>query len=346
MRMGSWTPASARWVNREWRSWCRVRGSQRRCGPTGVLNSAHRHGEPDDKGEKRHRGRRQQRARRRPPAAHRRHRQRYHADRGHHRGVEVYERGRPEPGKGEDHAPPPDTPAAEAPCRRPQDRRRPRGRRHAAPAAAGGPEVDDTGPRLPVYPVVVLVLTLAGFGAASFVHLDPAVVAAIGVVALAVPAVRGRRPTPGSLLSAAAVPFLAFVVGLAVVVRAVQDAGLSRLVPKLVPDATTLPALLLVTVVAAVLANLVNNLPAVLMLLPTVAAVGSPAVLAALIGVNIGPNLTYVGSLATLLWKRLLRARDVEATQVEFLRLGALTVPAALVAATLSLWVAVRVIGA
>jgi len=121
---------------------------------------------------------------------------------------------------------------------------------------------------------------------------------------------------------------------------------LSRLVPKLVPDATTLPALLLVTVVAAVLANLVNNLPAVLMLLPTVAAVGSPAVLAALIGVNVGPNLTYVGSLATLLWKRLLRARDVEATQVEFLRLGALTVPAALVAATLSLWVAVRVIGA
>src|SRR5450759_3795505 len=134
MRMGSWTPASARWVNREWRSWCRVRGSQRRCGPTGVLNSAHRHGEPDDKGEKRHRGRRQQRARRRPPAAHRRHRQRYHADRGHHRGVEVYERGRPEPGKGEDHAPPPDTPAAEAPCRRPQDRRRPRVRQ----AAAGG----------------------------------------------------------------------------------------------------------------------------------------------------------------------------------------------------------------
>ena len=219
-------------------------------------------------------------------------------------------------------------------------------RQPAAPAAAGGPEVDDTEPRLPVYPVVVLVLTLAGFGAASFVHLDPAVVAAIGVVALAVPAVRGRRATPGSLLSAAAVPFLAFVVGLAVVVRAVQDAGLSRLVPKLVPDATTLPALLLVTVVAAVLANLVNNLPAVLMLLPTVAAVGSPAVLAALIGVNVGPNLTYVGSLATLLWKRLLRARDVEAPQVEFLRLGALTVPAALVAATLALWVAVRVIGA
>jgi arsenical pump membrane protein len=51
--------------------------------------------------------------------------------------------------------------------------------------------------------------------------------------------------------------------------------------------------------VAAVLANLVNNLPATLMLVPLVAR--SPGlVLAVLLPVNIGPNLTYVGSLDTL----------------------------------------------
>ena len=64
--------------------------------------------------------------------------------------------------------------------------------------------------------------------------------------------------------------------------------------------------------------------------------------LAALIGVNVGPNLTYVGSLATLLWRRVLRAEDVEVELGEFLRLGALTVPAVLVAATLALWLSVR----
>jgi arsenical pump membrane protein len=60
-----------------------------------------------------------------------------------------------------------------------------------------------------------------------------------------------------------------------------------------------------------------------------------PALLAvaALVGVNVGPNLTYVGSLATLLWRRTLRERDAEPPVGEFLHLGALSVPAALAAA-------------
>lgn len=211
------------------------------------------------------------------------------------------------------------------------------------PAAA---DRGDGARRVAVYPMVVLGLTLAGFAAASLVGVDPAAVAAAGVVALAVPALWRRRISPRSLLSAAAVPFLAFVFGLGVVVRSVEDSGLGRLVPRVVPHATTLPALLVVALVAAALANLINNLPAVLVLLPSVAAVGPPVVLATLIGVNVGPNLTYVGSLATLLWKRLLREREVEATQAEFLRLGAFSVPAGLAVATLALWMAVKVIGA
>ena len=94
--------------------------------------------------------------------------------------------------------------------------------------------------------------------------------------------------------------------------------------------------------VAAVLANLLNNLPAILLLLPAAAAVGPGTVLACLVGVNVGPNLTYVGSLATLLWRRVLRERDAEPAVAEFLRLGALTVPAALLAATTALWVMLR----
>jgi arsenical pump membrane protein len=65
-------------------------------------------------------------------------------------------------------------------------------------------------------------------------------------------------------------------------------------------------------------------------------------VLAALVGVNVGPNLTYVGSLATLLWRRLLRAEDAEVNLAEFTRLGAITVPAALVASTVLLWSVLR----
>jgi arsenical pump membrane protein len=56
-------------------------------------------------------------------------------------------------------------------------------------------------------------------------------------------------------------------------------------------------------------------------------------VLASLIGVNLGPNLTYAGSLATLLWRRVLRAHDADASLGEYTRLGLLAVPISLVAA-------------
>jgi len=144
----------------------------------------------------------------------------------------------------------------------------------------------------------------------------------------------------GDLARAVALPFLALVAALGIVAAAVSEAGLGQLVALLVPDNRSLWSLLAVG--AAVLANLVNNRPAILLLLPAAAAAGPGMVLATLLGVNIGPNLTYVGSLATLLWRRLLHERDAEPAVGEFLRLGAVTVPSALVAATLALWLALR----
>jgi arsenical pump membrane protein len=80
-------------------------------------------------------------------------------------------------------------------------------------------------------------------------------------------------------------------------------------------------------------------------LLPLTAPGGPGAVLAMLIGANIGPNLTYTGSLATLLWRRVLREHGEEPDIREFTRLGLLTVPLALVAAVVALWAGLRVIG-
>jgi arsenical pump membrane protein len=210
------------------------------------------------------------------------------------------------------------------------------GRGEAVGAAAGGQGA------APAYAVAVLALTLVGFGLASLAGVDEAVVAGLGAVALAVSALRAQRARLADLGRALALPFLAFVAALGLVVRAVSDAGLGPLVERLVPAGGSLWSLLAVAAVAAVLANLVNNLPAILLLLPAAAAVGPGTVLACLVGVNVGPNLTYVGSLATLLWRRVLRERDAEPAVSEFLRLGALTVPAALTAATAALWLALR----
>jgi arsenical pump membrane protein len=98
--------------------------------------------------------------------------------------------------------------------------------------------------------------------------------------------------------------------------------------------------------VAAVQANVLNNLPATLVLLPALGTHPSAGiVLAVLLGVNIGPNATYVGSLATLLWRRVLAGRGLTPTLREFLRLGVLTVPLALLAAVLALWLGITLSG-
>jgi len=136
--------------------------------------------------------------------------------------------------------------------------------------------------------------------------------------------------------------FLVFVLALGVVVAAAGEHGLSALVRSLVPHGSGLPALLAVAAVSAVLANLVNNLPATLIMVAVVASGAPGAVLAMLIGVNVGPNLTYVGSLATLLWRRIVHAHDEDVDVAKFLVLGAMTVPAILLVSTASLWLALR----
>jgi arsenical pump membrane protein len=64
-----------------------------------------------------------------------------------------------------------------------------------------------------------------------------------------------------------------------------------------------------------------------------------------LLGANIGPNLTYAGSLATLLWRRVMHEHGPGPSLREFTTLGLLTVPAGLVLAVLALWGALHVIG-
>ena len=192
---------------------------------------------------------------------------------------------------------------------------------------------------------MVLAGTLVGFAATSLAGINPAWAAAAGAAVLGVRALRPPAQTPAELWRAAGVPFLTFVLALGVVVAAVTGNGLSAALRQVMPGGTSLPALLATAALAAAAANVINNLPAVLMLLPLAAPSGPGAVLAVLVGVNIGPNLTYAGSLATLLWRRVLREHDAEPALGEFTRLGLLTVPAALLVAVTALWIALHVIG-
>jgi arsenical pump membrane protein len=212
-------------------------------------------------------------------------------------------------------------------------------------AVSDRPDADGPEDSLSLITVAVVAVTLAGFAIASAAGLNPAWVAFAGASILAVYALIRRRTTVTSLVRAADVPFLLFVLGTGIVVRAVASNGLGSAVAHLMPGGTSLPNLLVTAVIAAVAANLINNLPAVLVLLPLAATAGSGAVLAVLIGVNIGPNLTYTGSLATLLWRRVLRQHGSDPSLRDFTVLGLLTVPVCLVLAVFALWLGLRYVG-
>jgi arsenical pump membrane protein len=195
-------------------------------------------------------------------------------------------------------------------------------------------------PEIPWFAVGVVAATLIGFVVSSPIGIAPVWVAAAGALVLAL----RERPRPLEIARAAEPGFLVFVLGLGIVVAAASRHGLSSAVDSLLPHGTSLLALLAVAAISAIVANLLNNLPATLIILPVVTLSGPGAVLAMLVGVNVGPNLTYVGSLATLLWRRIVHAHDEETDMGEFTRLGIRTVPPILLLSTVALWLALQVV--
>ena len=205
-------------------------------------------------------------------------------------------------------------------------------------------DLADTAPRAPRGTLAVLAMVVLGFVIAEPLGVPLVAVAAAGAVLLSIPPlVRRPRATVRAALAAADPGFLAFVAALGVIVLPVREGPIGDAVGDLIPADDGFVALLAMAVLAAVAANILNNLPATLLLVPLVAH--QPGlVLAVLLGVNIGPNLTYFGSLANLLWRSVMRRAGVATSTREFVALGTVTVPPALVGAVAALWVGLRLL--
>jgi arsenical pump membrane protein len=204
-----------------------------------------------------------------------------------------------------------------------------------APASESASDAKD---RLPVVPVAIVALMLVGFAVASPLDIAPAWVAAATAVVLATYALSRRRVQVRAVVKATHLSFAVFVLCLGVVVAALANTFLGDLVTDLVPTGDGLVALLLVAFLATALANVVNNLPATLLLLPLVAPLGVTAILAALVGLNVGSGLTYTGSLANLLWRRSLIRHGGRPSARDFHLLSAMVTLPAVVLAVVVLW--------
>ncbi|WP_243059221.1 SLC13 family permease [Nocardioides sp. SR21] len=163
---------------------------------------------------------------------------------------------------------------------------------------------DPEHPPMPIVPLVAVGLMLTGFAVGSPFGVEPFWFSGAAAVALALWARRRGLLGTSDVVAAAHPAFALFVLCLGVVVAALGTGFLGEWVADALPAGTGFADLLLVAVIATVLANLLTNLSATLLLVPLLGTLGDTAVLAALLGLNIGSGLSYTGSLANLLWRR------------------------------------------
>ncbi|MEE1916843.1 arsenic transporter [Pseudomonas asiatica] len=147
-----------------------------------------------------------------------------------------------------------------------------------------------------------------------------------------------QRRNPMPVLKGVAWGVLPLVAGLFVLVEAVAQTGvIEHLAHGLAALARSSEhqASWGAGVVAAIAGNLMNNLPTGLIAGSVGHIVDLPArtTAALLIGVDLGPNLSITGSLATLLWLVAVRREGEHVGALDFLRLGALVMPPALIGA-------------
>ena len=132
---------------------------------------------------------------------------------------------------------------------------------------------------------------------------------------------------------------LPLVAGLFVMVEALNGAGASRNVAFLFAQCAAWPPLagaLASSFGIAAVSNLMNNLPSGLLAGGALQSFPAPLHIrnAILVGVDLGPNLSVTGSLATILWLIALRREGEQIGGWPFLKIGLLVMPPALLLAT------------
>jgi arsenical pump membrane protein len=155
----------------------------------------------------------------------------------------------------------------------------------------------------------------------------------------------GRRLAP--VIRNVSWSVLPLVAGLFVIVEALQHAGALEFGRDALRLLARLPAAqgsLAASFGVAMLSNVMNNLPSGLLTGGALATISLPSHLrnSLLIGVDLGPNLSVTGSLATILWLVALRREGLNVSAAKFLRTGLLVMPPALLVSTLALLLSAR----
>ncbi len=184
---------------------------------------------------------------------------------------------------------------------------------------------------------IVLLLLLVGFFILDPLGIPVSAIAAAGAAVLFVVAKRGHAINTGKVVRGAPWQIVIFSLGMYLVVYGLRNAGLTEYlsgVLNLLEDKGLWAATFGTGFLTAFLSSVMNNMPTVL--IGALSIEGSTAtgvvkeamVYANVIGCDLGPKITPIGSLATLLWLHVLAQKNITITWGYYFRTGIImTVP-------------------
>lgn len=195
---------------------------------------------------------------------------------------------------------------------------------------------------------VVLALVAVGYVTASAIQFPLSLVAMSGATVLLAGALCWRQITLKELGERVSWSIFGFMGGMFIVVRAIEDTGLTVALGGWLmhlSGSTSLGAVMVGTAGAALGTNLINNVPMAAVMTSALGSIEyAPPdmrqgfIAATILGCDLGPNLTTVGSLATVLWLLILRQRDVDVSGLDYFKVGLVVTPLMLLAGALTIW--------
>lgn len=184
-------------------------------------------------------------------------------------------------------------------------------------------------------------LLMVGYFIGDAYHLPISVFALGGALVFLAIATYFKATKPIMTIKAAPWQVVWFSIGLYVVVYGLKNGGLTTYLAQVITQLQSMGnvyAIIGTGFLSAILSSVMNNMPTIMIMDIAIADAGNNALAYAnIIGCNLGPKMTPIGSLATLLWLHVLAQKGVKIGWGEYMKVGLVITPPVLLVALIGL---------